>query len=174
MVFGPVLDALAARKRGVSPLRVLAEGNRNVALRLSTSNKIIFWLTNVPYWALATELWCGPAPHVAGPRFAHAVSAVLVASVSTAFHGCVLFGPVDSPWPARLLSADILCANGYGVTLACLCGWLTALRYFWLPLIFLAGAARTKRAGRILTYAWMHGLWHVLSAAAMWRCLYYE
>ena len=174
MVFGPVLDALTARQRGVSTLRILSEGNRQVTLRLSLTHKVIFWLTNAPYWALAAELWCGDAPHVAGDRAVHACAMCIVAGVSTAFHGSVLFGPADSIWPARLLSADILCANCYGVFLASLCGWLVALRYFPLPLILLAVAAKSKRVGRIGLYAWGHGLWHVLSAAAMWRCLYHD
>ena len=101
-----------------------------------------------------------------------AFAVVVVASASTAFHGSVLFGPVESAWPRRLLSADILCANSYGVLLALLAGFSIALRAFGLPVLLLAGAARAKRAGRVSTYAWLHGTWHVLSCAAMWRCLY--
>ena len=114
MVFGPILDALAARERGVSVVQVLSEGNRLVAARLSFQAKLVFWLTNVPYWALAVELCTGAPPLVAGPRGAHALAAIIVATASTIFHGSVLFGPVNSAWPPRLLRADIICANGYG------------------------------------------------------------
>ena len=168
MVFGPVLDALAARKRGVSTVQVLSEGNRQVSLQLSEFAKLAFWLTNVPYWALASSLWL-QQPRDSPP--AHAIALTTISLVSTAFHGSVLFGPLDSHWPRRLLTADILAANAYGMFLATLVGFSLALRYFGLPLVLLAGAARAKRRGSIATYAWCHGVWHVLSCAAMWRCL---
>ena len=171
MVFGPVLDYRAARQRGVSTVQVLSEGNARVSTKLPTHVKVIFWLTNVPYWFLAVELGCGAAPHV-GSRSTHALAASMVAVASTAFHGSVLFGPVASPWPRRLLSADILAANSYGVALACCCGLFVALRRFILPLALLAGAASAKRAGHVQSYAWLHGTWHVWSCLAMWQCLY--
>ena len=99
MVFGPLLDAMAARRRGVPMTQVLSEGNRRVATQLPFATKAIFWLTNVPYWCLATELCFGAPPQIAGPRAAHAICAFIVALVSTAFHGAVLFGPLDSLWP---------------------------------------------------------------------------
>ena len=173
MVFGPILDSVAARRRGVPMVQVLSEGNRLVALRLPWGAKLAFWLTNLPYWALAAALWSGsvsPAP-LAGSATAHALSASVVACASTAFHGMVLFGPVDSAWPRRLLSADIFAANLYGLVLSLLCGLYRALRHFGLPLLLLMGAAKAKRAGHITTYACFHGTWHVFSCAAMWRCL---
>ena len=174
MVFGPILDALAARERGVSVVQVLSEGNRLVAARLSFQAKLVFWLTNVPYWALAVELCTGAPPLVAGPRGAHALAAIIVATASTIFHGSVLFGPVNSAWPPRLLRADIICANGYGACLSLLVGLPFALRQFGLPLLFLAGAAKAKRSGYIAIYAWCHGIWHILSCFAIWRCLYHS
>ena len=174
MVFGPILDALAARERGVSVVQVLSEGNRLVAARLSFQAKLVFWLTNVPYWALAVELCTGAPPLVAGPRGAHALAAIIVATASTIFHGSVLFGPVNSAWPPRLLRADIICANGYGACLSLLVGLPFALRQFGLPLLFLAGAAKSKRSGYIAIYAWCHGIWHILSCFAIWRCLYHS
>ena len=172
MVFGPILDALNAQKRNVSAVQVISEGNRLVSTRLPLPAKVAFWLTNIPYWALATELCAGASPQVAGPRAAHALAVAIVAGVSTAFHGSVLFGSVTSRWPVRLLKADITCANSYGLVLAFLCGWSFALQNFGFPLLLLFGAARSKRTGQIAQYAWLHGAWHILSCAAMWRCLY--
>ena len=174
MVFGPILDAMAAHERGVSVVQVLSEGNRLVSARLSFKAKLVFWLTNVPYWMLAVELCTGAPPIVAGPRYAHALAAIVVATASTIFHGSVLFGPVHSAWPPRLLRADIIAANGYGACLSLLCGVPFALRQFGLPLLLLAGAAKAKRSGHIAAYAWLHGTWHVLSCAAIWRCLYHS
>jgi len=173
MVFGPILDMLAARDRGVSAVQVLSEGNLRVS-RLPLATKVAFWLTNLPYYVLAFELSVGAAPRVGGPRTAHALAAVVVASISTAFHGSVLFGPVQSAWPRRLLAADITAANGYGAALAVLRGPSFAIRRFGIPLVFLAGAARTKRSGAVTSYAWLHGAWHILSCYAIWRCLYDE
>ena len=102
----------------------------------------------------------------------HAVASFLIALVSTTFHGWVMYGPVErSPWPRRLLTADILAANSYGAYLSFSSGVLTALRNFGPALLLLAGAARAKRRGYILSYAWMHGTWHVLSAVGMRNCL---
>lgn len=171
MVLGTLLDASTARQRNVSVLQVVSEGNRLIATQIPLPWKVAFWLTNLPYFALAAELAFGAPPRVS-PQGAHALAVSVVACVSTLFHGSVLFGALDSPWPARLLSADITCANGYGVALACQCGWSMALWQFSLPLLLLAAAARSKRSGRVGTYAWCHGTWHVASCHAMWRCLY--
>ena len=174
MVFGPVLDALAARKRGVSPVQVLSEGNRLVALRLPFLAKVVFWLTNMPYWWLSVELALGSRKlsTAVGSRAYHTAAMCIIAAASTAFHGSVLFGAVGSPWPARLLGADILCANAYGALLAVLCGVPVALRNFGPGILLLFVAARSKRAGRIKFYAAAHGSWHVLSCIAIGRCLH--
>ena len=63
MVFGPILDAIAANKRGdVNVVQVISEGNRLVATRIPLSGKIVFWLTNVPYWLLSAELLLSAEP----------------------------------------------------------------------------------------------------------------
>ena len=174
MVFGPVLDAIAARREGKSSLAVVSRGHHLVNTQLPWKLKLCFWLTNLPYHALAFCVAFGPAPKLAGPRWAHIVATSIVAATSTAFHGAVLFGDSNSRWPNRLLSADLLTANGYGVVLAALCGVQRVVTIFGLPLLLLFSAARRKRAGDVVSYAYLHGIWHVLSAAAIWRCAYSE
>ena len=48
-VFGPLLDHATAKKRNVTMVQVLSEGNALVAKQLSWAAKLTFWLTNIPY-----------------------------------------------------------------------------------------------------------------------------
>lgn len=171
---GPILDLLQARREpNGSAVVVFSRGNRLVTTLVPWHLKLVFWLTNVGYWVLATQLLIGgEVLQVAGARWQHALAALVVASASTAFHGAVLFGGVDSQWPPRLIAADLVAANGYGVALAALCGVSRVLRVFAMPICALFAAARLKRRGAVLSYAALHGLWHVLSALAMWHCLF--
>ena len=174
MVFGPLLDAMAARREGSSTIHVLTRGNQLVASRLPWKSKVVFWLSNAPYHMLAWQLIFGAAPkNVPGAQWMHALAAAVVALASTCFHGAVLFSG-SSKWPQRLLAFDLLAANGYGAVLAMLLGLWRVLAAFAPPLVLLMSSAYLKRKGHILSYAALHGTWHVLSAAAMWRCLYGE
>lgn len=177
MVFGPLLDAMVANREGTSPMHVLSRGNLLVSTQLSLRVKVAFWLTNVPYYLLAVRVATTSSsetglPGVPGSQHAHALAIAVVAIVSTAFHGSVLFLASSSRWPKRLLSADLIAANGYGAILAWLCGVERVLAAFALPLLLLLASATLKRTGRVLSYAAFHGAWHVLSAGAMARCLY--
>ena len=167
MVFGPLLDALVAGREGTSTMHVLSRGNQLVSTQLSLRVKLAFWLTNVPYYLLAVRVATASSPlPVSGSQHAHALAIAVVAVVSTAFHGAVLFLGSGSRWPKRLLSADLIAANGYGAVLAWLCGVERVLSAFALPLLLLLTSATLKRTGRVVSYAALHGAWHVLSAGA--------
>jgi len=176
MVVGPLMDALAARKAGTSAVQILNKNNRLLISGLSFRTRALFWLTNLPYWALAARLATLPSP-LAGPPWSplHALAALLVAAASSAFHGCVLFGGGSASYErvtARLLVLDIVAANGYGVALACYAGLADAAAIFAVPLALLTWSAVAKRSGQPVTYAVGHGAWHLLSAAALWRLHY--
>ena len=182
---GPILDAIAARKRGTSTLAVLSANNRLMVKGLPVRVRIAFWLTNAPYWYLAATLACTPPPLAASSAacaWALFVAAALVAVVSTAFHGAVLFGPALGlglgPAYERVTSAllmgDILLANAYGVALAAMAGVRRAAGVFAAPVALLMVSAVLKRRGRPKGYAALHGAWHVLSAAGMWLLLHLQ
>jgi hypothetical protein len=178
MVFGPVQDALRAKREGRNVLQIMSESNKLVNARLPLWTKVTFWLTNAPYFLLSARLLHEPRPHHSvGEPALHAVALAVVAMVSTAFHGSMLFGSasylVGSRWPPRLLAADLLAANSYGALLATRVGFWRVVRLFSIPLILLLASARLKRRGFVVAYAAGHGAWHLLSAAAMWRCLYF-
>jgi len=164
MVVGPLLDARAARRTGLSAVAIVSKNNRLLVAGLSQGERVAFWLTNLPYWALAAGL-------ADGGLLAHAASVSIVAAVSTAFHGVVMFGG-GLPWyEQRLIALDILCANAYGGALAYGAGLAALLRHFGLPVLLLTTSAVLKRRGSPRGYAWLHGLWHILSAYGMWRVL---
>lgn len=171
MVFGPYEDARRAAREGRSVVSVISETNRLVNTLLPMHVKVSFWLTNVPYFALAYRCACVPPPHVNAPLM-HSLALSIVALVSSAFHGSVLFGSSDSSWPTRLLPADLLAANTYGLALASSVGLSRVLSLFALPLLLLFAAAKLKRRGHLVAYAVGHGAWHVMSAAAMHHCLF--
>ena len=184
MAVGPLMDALAARKRGVSTLAVLSANNRLMVKGLSFRVRAAFWLTNAPYWWLAASLARAPPPPLAAGSTACAwalfVAAALVAVCSSAFHGAVLFGPtlglgLGSSYErvtSTLLVGDMLFANAYGVALAAIAGVRRAAGVFAAPVALLSVSAVLKRRGRPVGYAALHGAWHVLSAAGMWLLLY--
>ena len=176
MVVGPLMDALAARKSGTSAIQILSKNNRLLISGLSFRTRALFWLTNLPYWALAARLATLPSP-LAGPPWSslHALAALLVAAASSAFHGCVLFGGGSASYErvtARLLVLDIIAANSYGVAFACYAGLADAVVVFAVPLALLTWSAVAKRSGQPVAYAVGHGAWHLLSAAALWRLHY--
>lgn len=177
MVVGPILDALAARKAGTSAVQVLNKNNRLLIAQLSLRVRLLFWLTNVPYWGLAARLAASPAPLAGSWSVMHALAALTVALVSTAYHGAVLFGGGASSASyqrvtSRLLLLDMIAANGYGIALSCYAGLAHAAAVFALPVTMLSIGAVVKRRGQPLTYAWLHGLWHVTSAACLGHILY--
>lgn len=177
MVVGPILDALTARRDGTSAVHVLNKTNRLLIAQLSLRVRLLFWLTNVPYWGLAARLAAAPAPLAGSWNALHALAVLAVAIVSTAYHGTVLFGGGASSASyqrvtSRLLALDLIAANGYGVALSCYAGLVNAAAVFALPLSMLTVGAVVKRRGQPLTYAWMHGLWHLTSAACMGHILY--
>lgn len=167
MVVGPILDAMTARRMGSSAVAIASKNNRLLVAGLSLTERIVFWSTNVPYWALAACL-------VDGGLVLHAVCAGMVAAVSTAFHGVVMFG-AGSPWydraTQRLIALDILAANVYGGVLAAGAGLVASLRIFGPAVLLLTLSAVLKRCGSPRGYVWLHGTWHVLSAYGMWQVL---
>ena len=176
MVIGPIMDAIAARKAGTSTVLVRNKGNRLLIQSLSVRTRLLFWLTNLPYWALPARLATAPSTLV-GPAWSplHTCCALLIAIVSSAFHGVVLFGGGSSSYERltkRLLVLDIAVANGYGAGLACYAGLADAAAVFAIPLLLLTWSAVAKRIGQPLTYAVGHGAWHLLSAAGLWWLLY--
>ena len=174
MVFGPLMDALKAQREGKDVVHVILEGNRLVSTRLSHTAKLIFWLTNVPYFLLSAELATidssALVASAAVPKL-HALAILGVAVVSTAYHGAQVYGDAHNPWSARLLAVDIFAANGYAMVLAYFVGILRMLQLFLIPLLFLATGARLKRRAMPYGFAWGHGIWHVLTAAAMRQAL---
>ena len=173
MVFGPILDARQAQREGKSLVSVWNRGQQLINAGLPMSAKLGFWSTNLPYYLLAARLWVGGEEVVApGAQWAHALVVTVVAVVSTAFHGAALFGSGSSPWPARLLLADLTCANGYGIVLACNLGFFHVLRIFMPGVICLATGAYLKRRGSPFGYVLGHGIWHLLSTAVMYHCLF--
>ena len=186
MVFGPAMDIATARKEGTTPLQVLMRGNRLISSQLSLRVKLLFWLTNGPYWMLAIALVVAAPlelPSRCGPSWLHALAVFAVALASSAFHGTVLFGGRSSigtgrysveQFAALLLAVDMTAANCYGLALALMFGLVRSLLLFAFPIALLMCSAYTKRKGRPVLYAFLHGTWHVLSAAAMWRILYFN
>ena len=160
-----MLDATKARREGKSMTHVWAQGQQLINARLPFHAKLAFWLTNVPYYAVAARLISGPLPLVAGSPSTHGLCLVLIALASTGFHGTALFGSPTSSLPSRLLVCDLLFANGYAIYLGTCVGIGRMLRVFGVPVVFLAASASLKRRGSVTGYAWGHGIWHVLSAA---------
>ena len=121
MVVGPVMDVLKAQREGKDVLHVIMEGNRLLSTHLSTTAKLMFWLTNVPYYVLAAKIGSSAPSSIvpAGSPSMHAAAVLGIAIVSTAYHGIQVFDP-QNPWSPRLLTADICAANGYGILLAIL------------------------------------------------------
>jgi hypothetical protein len=179
MVVGPVMDLIAAQKVGSSAITILNRNNRLLVERLPMRVRLAFWLTNVPYWALAAMLVVEPAPLAGSSTMAaaHMFAVAVVALVSTSFHGAVLFGgSLGGDYQrvtAGLLLADLICANGYGLVLACCAGLRRTCLIFAMPVAILTASAYLKRRGRPRAYAALHGAWHALSAACMWRLLYW-
>ena len=145
MVFGPILDGLRAKREGKSLVHVWNQGQQFVNAGLPLSAKLMFWATNAPYFFLAAQLWIGAQPLAPGAQGMHAVALTVMAVVSTAFHGAAMFGSSNSPWPSRLLIADLTCANGYGLLLAGLLGFWRVLMIFAPAVLCLAAAAQLKR-----------------------------
>ena len=167
MVVGPLLDAVAARRMGSSAVAIASKNNRLMVTGLSLGERVAFWMTNLPYWALASHLFDGG-------QWAHAACVAMVAAASTIFHGVVMFG-FSFSWydraTQRLIAIDILCANAYGGALAYCAGLAASLRIFGPPVLLLTAGAVLKRRGNSRGYAWLHGIWHVLSAYGMWHVL---
>ena len=168
------MDARNAQREGKDLVHVILEGNRFVSRRLSSTTKLLFWLTNMPYYLLSAHLMtCKPEAIVAaGPPLIHATTVLVIAMVSTAYHGMQVFGEAYNVWEPRLLFADLLAANGYGVVLIILVGVGRVLKFFAIPLLFLFAGARLKRQASPHGFVVGHGVWHILSAAAMWSCLF--
>jgi len=167
MVVGPVLDALAARRDGTSAIGVFTKNNRLLVAGLSLHHRVLFWLTNLPYWALAA--WLADSG-----RFGHASAAACVAAASSAFHGAQMFGgssEANGRRTSRLIALDLVCANGYGLALANSAGLGLALRIFAAPVALLTASAVLKRRNAPRGYALCHGAWHLASAAGMWVLL---
>ena len=176
MVFGALLDQAVATKLGTSSVAVLTRGNLGVQ-GLSLRVRLLFWLTNLPYWLLALRLLLAPADLLGAGQFGHQLhvaAATVVALASTAFHGAVLFGDARAQLVLvpKLLTLDLLAANSYGAALAVLRGVSLVLPAFSAPLVCLAASAIFKRIGRPNAYAAGHGTWHVLSALAIEHCIF--
>ena len=148
-------------------MAVVNKNNRLLVAGLSLSERLAFWLTNLPYWALSADL-------AERGLLAHACCAAIVAFASTAFHGVVMFGSGTSWYDVltqRLIVLDIFAANTYGSVLAFGAGFAASLQVFGPALLLLMGSAVLKRRGSPRGYVWLHGMWHILSAYGMWRVL---
>ena len=122
-------------------------------------------------------------PRQCGSAFAHAVANFAVATASTLFHGAVMaasalgggrVAPLIDQITAAFLGFDLLAANIYGASLAYLMGFVRPLLLFAPPLLLLVSSAYVKRQGSPKLYALLHGTWHLLSAAAIYRLLYFD
>ena len=169
MVVGPLMDAFTARRHGSSMLHEINRGNRLLIQKLPLRTRLLFWLTNLPYVALALAL--AHVPSALTGSIAAASPAWAVAMASSVFHGHVLFsgsGSRDnSSLTALLLAGDMLAANAYGLCVALSAGFPKAARAFGGPLLLLTASAVMKRRGRPGTYCALHGSWYVASAAAL-------
>ena len=161
-----------------------------VSLGLSRRQKWAFYATNLPYWALA--FFTSQATSVPSSPFASCFSGLcssvsfytflftLLAFVSTYWHGaqCQLLDwlychALHSPkWLMRLVKIDVSCSLfTFCVGLGCVGPWRTG---FWLavPFAFFCFSRSAKKRGAYLEYAIGHGVWHILSAVAMWQILF--
>jgi hypothetical protein len=107
----------------------------------------------------------------------------LLASMSTYWHGaqvqlhlppCLEWiycnGKLLSvPWLKRLMLADISCAS-FTVVIGMVCfgGPVRVFSWLGIPLVFFVVGRVAKQRQLYVTYAVIHGLWHILSAFAIW------
>mmetsp|Transcript_35489 Transcript_35489/g.82887 ORF Transcript_35489/g.82887 Transcript_35489/m.82887 type:complete len:220 (-) Transcript_35489:148-807(-) len=159
-----------------------------VSAALSTRAKWLFVGTNIPYWGVALyTLGTGdvaPAPllecalTLCASGLFHGTVIALLAAVSTGWHSaqCSLaewlcVGDVcdlHSPrWLWRLLVCDISCSVAtMGMSIVCF-GPARTLGWLSVPLVVFLLGRRAKIRREYRLYAIWHGLWHLLSAAAI-------
>jgi len=160
-----------------------------VASALSDWAKLVFLATNLPYfgvggWILASHPVPAPgAVSCCASAAAHGCIVLSLAVVSTYWHGaqCQCAPSLycyqretgtarlhSVSWLKRMVMADISCALlTVGVGIFCFgaartCTWLA------LPAVFFFLGSMAKRQRFYQMYAVTHGLWHCLSAAAIY------
>ena len=174
-----------------APLPIFA-----VSQGLTTRTKWIFVATNIPYWCLAIGTLTASAVQSVAPACAARVCATvlfhgcvltLLATVSTVWHlaqcqlleCCRLAEKADGERTRRtaavlksLLVGDVLCSVvSFVEGLVCFSPTHTVA---WLAVpfgVFLV-ARRAKVRREHESYALLHGLWHVLSATAIWQIVF--
>lgn len=156
----------------------------------SRSSRLIFLATNAPFHLVALlaltsgNLPASPAASCIGDLCAapwfHGLALMTLACVSTCWHAaqCELVGwlsCVDMHSSSRLralLLGDVSCSIAmFLIGIVCFGPWRTL---FWLaiPLAFFAVGRRAKRRRDHSLYMVVHGLWHILAAAAISQILY--
>ena len=179
----PLRVVLVAPPEGLPLLRPPILG---VSDALSRPAKWAFLATNAPYWAVAVATWARASPllvNAAAPCLLGVCSSIVfhacilstLALASTYWHGAQLqllyplYRCLHQPrWLRRLILGDVICAVlTFSVGLACF-GVRRVMIWLSAPLLifFASGCAKRRRAYG--PYALGHGLWHVLSAVAIW------
>ena len=175
-----------------APQQAFERHLRGVNSTLSAPARWAFVATNLGYWAIAVRTLAAhsvPSAAVldclstlcASPIF-EGLLLLLMAIVSTFFHGaqCRLLPPLycepdglHAPrWVRLMCRCDVICALSLlGVSLLCFGPWHTCVWITAPALLFLVGRTAKRRAA-YHAYALAHGLWHVLSAAAVWQILF--
>ena len=135
-------------------------------------NGLLFWLTNMPYYLLSAHLMTSKPEAIvaAGPPLIRTATVLVIAMVSTAYHGMQVFGEAYNVWEPRLLFADLLAANGYGVVLIILVGWGESEVLAFLCCF--CSQARVSNARRAHTASLWVTACGISSAAAMWAACF--
>lgn len=164
----------------------------HVSAVLSSREKWLFWLTNVPYF-LVVGCTFSMRSVDADPIFEqlrvvctassfHGSILLILAIASAFWHGAQLqimpwlycrssstgMVRLHSPrWLRRLIVTDVSCSS-FAICCGLFCfGPVHTLAWLAVPVLFFLWSAWQKRLGRHRAYALGHGLWHVLSAIAI-------
>mmetsp|Transcript_7399 Transcript_7399/g.8924 ORF Transcript_7399/g.8924 Transcript_7399/m.8924 type:complete len:181 (-) Transcript_7399:1370-1912(-) len=171
-------------KKILSASKYVAE--RKLSRELGYTHKLVFWLTNLPYWicfyqSLDLERKIGSESGVCGNYLAFSLSMLSVAFASTLMHSAQLrlFSCNDSvehkfysqSTQRQLKRLDIGCALWMIVFFSICKGLEQVLPIALLVLPFFITGAILKRTERYHLYTVVHGLWHIFSAFSGWYLL---
>lgn len=151
--------------------------NQGLRLAIGWRPRLAFGLTNLPYAVLSSILLGreveADAEQCASP-VVHGGVLVAVSAASICYHAAQLLGLFRVRAEAALLLSDVLIVNAYALWLVS-CFGLRALSHYLVP----AGGAAAlmvagnvcKRRGSYVQYLYLHGAWHLASAAGLYALL---
>jgi len=165
-----------------------------VSHALADHTKWVFILTNAPYlWVASLIITSASVPTSC------AWHCLMGACASPAFHGAMILGlgmvsiywhgaqlqlvpPLYCPspetgvprlqsarWQQRLITGDIACSVLTFMTGVCCFGLARTVSWIAPALVLFAGGSISKRQKQYRRYAFLHGLWHLASALAIYR-----